>query len=263
MKNITPLSGTRRGELFEQANIPGAQFMPGCSSIAEKAAAKDHLQVWAFDRLKAQRRELVEDRGGYHQTRNLSSLWRSVMAATLSHAYSGAGRFLRKEVSAALPVFLFFLIGFLLLISLLQLAEAQFSVKIAVLSRALVGALIAAKAALLLDETPLARSLENQRRIVAVVVKTSVYVPVGVLMGYLERFLEVRHKVHGFENIMHYTVYHQADIGLFARVLGTAIVFALYFSFAEISRCMGEGALWKLFFDSPGYAERTSYSPGQ
>jgi len=38
----------------------------------------------------------------------------------------------------------------------------------AVLSRAVVEAVIAAKAALLLDETPLERRLENRRRIVAV-----------------------------------------------------------------------------------------------
>jgi len=174
-----------------------------------------------------------------------------VMAATLPHGVTHVGRFLRNEFSAALPVFLFFLAGFLLLISLIQLAVSQFSVHIAVISRAVVGAGIAAKAALLLDETPLARSLENHRRIVAVAVKTSIYVPIGVLMGYLERFLEARHRVHGFENAMHYIVYHPTHIRLFARVLGIAIVFALYFSFAETSRRMGEGQLWRLFFESP------------
>jgi hypothetical protein len=173
------------------------------------------------------------------------------MVATLSHGVTQVGRFLRKEFSAALPVFLFFLIGFLLLIWFIQLAVAQFSVKIAVIPRAVVGAGIAAKAALLLEETPLARSLENHRRIVAVAVKTSIYVPIGLLMGYLERFLEARHKVHGFENTIHYIIYHPTHIRLFARVLGIAIVFALYFSFAEISRRMGEGQLRKLFFESP------------
>jgi hypothetical protein len=168
---------------------------------------------------------------------------------------AGISRFLRREFFAAWPVFLFFLIGFLLLILLIQLSVAQFSVKIAALSRALVGALIAAKAALLLDETPLARRLENRRRIVAVAVKTSIYVPVGLFMGYLERFLEARRKVHGFENIIHYIVYHPTHIRLFARILGITIVFALYFSFTEISGRMGEGELWKLFVESPGSAK--------
>jgi len=174
------------------------------------------------------------------------------MAATLSHGVNEASRFLRKEFTAALPVFLFFLVGFLLLISLIQLAVAQFAVKIAIISRAVVGSGIAAKAALVLDELPLARGLEKHRRIVAVAVKTSIYVPIGLLLGYFERFLEARHKVHGFENTIHYIVYHPTHIQLFARVLGITIVFALYFSFVEISRRMGEGELKKLFFESPG-----------
>jgi hypothetical protein len=44
------------------------------------------------------------------------------MAATLSHGIAGVGRFLRKELVAVRPVFLFFLTGFLLLILLLKLA---------------------------------------------------------------------------------------------------------------------------------------------
>jgi hypothetical protein len=80
------------------------------------------------------------------------------MAAAVSHGFAGVGRWLRKEFVAAWPVFLFFLVGFLLLISLIKLALAEFSVEIAVVSNAVVGALLAAKAALVLDETSLARS---------------------------------------------------------------------------------------------------------
>ena len=93
------------------------------------------------------------------------------MASTLSHAFGGASRWLRREFSATRPVFLFF-IGFLLLILLLKTELAQFSIEITVLSNAVIGALLAAKAALILDETPLARSLEHYRRIVAVAIKT-------------------------------------------------------------------------------------------
>ena len=83
------------------------------------------------------------------------------MATSLPHALAGAARWLRKEFVAILPVFLFFLVGFVLLILLIKLALAQFSVEITVLSHAVIGALLAAKAALILDETPLARVLSN------------------------------------------------------------------------------------------------------
>ncbi|MBV8362315.1 MAG: hypothetical protein JO189_30925, partial [Deltaproteobacteria bacterium] len=97
------------------------------------------------------------------------------MAAILSHGIGKVSGFLRKEFVAAWPVFLFFLTGFLLLFLLIKLALANVSIEVTALSNAIVGALIAAKAALVLDETPLARALENYRRIVAVAVKTFLY----------------------------------------------------------------------------------------
>jgi hypothetical protein len=173
------------------------------------------------------------------------------MAATLSHGVAGVGRWLRKEFVAAWPVFVFFLAGFLILITLIKLALAQFSVEITALSSAVVGALLAAKAALVLDETPLARSLEHYRRIVAVAVKTLLYGVASLLMGYLERFLEALHKVHSFDGAIRYVINHASHYRLLAWALGISLVFALYFAFFEISERMGEGALWKLFFESP------------
>src|SRR5208337_1090053 len=58
--------------------------------------------------------------------------------------------------------------GFLLQLLVIKLAVAQFSIPLAALSTAAVGALLAAKAVLILDQTPLARKLERYRRIVAV-----------------------------------------------------------------------------------------------
>ena len=90
----------------------------------------------------------------------------------------------------------FFLTGFLLLILLLKLALAGFSIEITVISNAVVGALIAAKAALVLDDTTLARKLEHYRRAVAVAVKTLFYGVASLLLGYVERSLEALGKVH-------------------------------------------------------------------
>jgi hypothetical protein len=173
------------------------------------------------------------------------------MAATLSHGFAGAGRWLHKEFVAAWPVFLFFLAGFLILISLIKLALAQFSVEITVLSNAVIGALLAAKAALVLDDTPLARSLEHYRRIVAVAVKTLLYGVACGLLGYVERFLEALHKVHSFDGAIRYVIDHASHYRMLAWALGISSVFGLYFAFFEISERMGKGALWDLFFESP------------
>src|ERR1051326_7498354 len=97
------------------------------------------------------------------------------MAAASAYGVVGLGRFLRREFAAAWPVFLFFLVGFLLLVCLIKTALAGLSIQVSAVSNAVVGALIAAKAALVMDETPLARKLSRHRRIVAIAVKTLFY----------------------------------------------------------------------------------------
>jgi hypothetical protein len=173
------------------------------------------------------------------------------MAASISHRVAGAGRFLHKELVALWPVFLFFLIGFLILATLIKLVLENYSIEIVAASNALVGALFAAKAALVLDETPLARSLERYRRIVAIAAKTVFYGLATLFLGLLERFLEAMHKVHSFGGGFDYIINHGSLYRLLAWALGISLVFALYFSFVEISRRMGDGQLWKLFFESP------------
>jgi len=172
------------------------------------------------------------------------------MAASLSRGVAGVGQFLRREFTAAWPVFLFFLMGFLLLLLLVKLALVEFSVEVTALSTAFVGALLAAKAALVLNETPLARALENCRRIVAIVVKTLLYGFAFLLLGYLERILEALHKTHNFTGAMKYVVDHASHDRMLCWALGVSIVFALYFSFSEVSRHMGRGALASLFFSA-------------
>lgn len=166
-------------------------------------------------------------------------------------------RFLRKEFVAAWPVFLFFLIGFSLLILLVKLVVAKFSVEVSVISNALIGALIAAKAVLILDETPLARFLEGYRRIIAITVKTILYGAAGLSLGYLERIFEAFHRVHTSRGAFEYVIEHANHYLLLGWALGIGIIFGLYFSFFEISRRMGSGELAGLFFGPPEIAGGT------
>lgn len=171
------------------------------------------------------------------------------MAGTLSQGFSGVGRWLRKELIAIWPVFLFFLVGFLLLILLLKAALAQFSIEVRVLSNAVIGALLAAKAALVLDETPLGRGLERYRRIVEIAAKVIFYGITCLLFLYAERVLEARHKFHNWGTAFP-QAYEQLTHSILAWALGISIVFALYFTFVEVSDRMGKGELWRLFFES-------------
>ena len=166
--------------------------------------------------------------------------------------FASIGKFLRREFAAAFPVFLFFVVGFLLLLVLIKLVLANLSIQMTVLSKAVIGALLAAKAALILDETPLARRLEHYRRIVAVGVKTFFYGAITLLLGYLERFLDALRRVHGFDEAVRYMIDQANMYRMLSWVLGVSLVFALYFALFEIEKRMGVGELRKLFFDSPG-----------
>jgi hypothetical protein len=176
---------------------------------------------------------------------------KTVYMGNISRIFASVAKFLRRELVAAWPVFLFFLVGFLLLLLLIKLALANFSIEVTALSKATIGALLAAKAALILDETPLARRLEQHRRIVAVAVKTFLYGFITLLLGYMERILDALHRVHNFDAAIRYVSAHANVYRLFAWVLGISLVFAIYFALLEIDKRLGQGELRTLFFESP------------
>jgi len=161
------------------------------------------------------------------------------------------GKWLHREFVAARPVFIFFLVAFLLQLLIIKLAVAQFSVPVTALSKAFVGALLAAKAVLILDETRIGRSLEHYRKIVAVAVKTVLYGFGTLLLGYLERFLEALYKVGTFDGAVRDMVDQANVYRFFAGVLGITLIFAIYFVLSAINERMGDGALWSLFFERP------------
>ena len=171
---------------------------------------------------------------------------------------AAVGRWLYREFVAAWPVFLFFMIGFLLLLSIIKLTLATFSIEVTAFSKALVGALFAAKAVLILDEMPIARYLEQYRRILAVTVKTLIYGCITLLLGFIERTLEALHREHTFRAAGLYVLDHASMYRLFAWSLGISLVFAHYFALSEIKQSMGEGALWKLFFELPKNGDGSS-----
>ncbi len=177
---------------------------------------------------------------------------------TLLQSLSAAGKWLRREFVSVWPVFLFFFVAFLVQLLIIKLAVEQFSIPLTAFSKALVAALLAAKAVLILDETPLARKLERYRRIIAVAVKTLLYGLGTLLLGYIERFLEALHKVGSFDGAFG-DVIDQANLyRFFAWVLGISLIFAIYFTWFEINEHMGEGALWSLFFQPPNIADGSS-----
>jgi len=171
--------------------------------------------------------------------------------SSLPHGLAAGGKWLNREFNSLWHVFLFFLVAFLIQLLIIKLTVARLSIPLSAFSKAVVGALLAAKAVLILDGTPLARSLQSYRRIVAVAVKTFLYGVASLLLLSVERLLEALHKVHHLGAAVGYALEHASRYRIMAWALGISIVFALYFTFLEINKRMGEDGLRRLFFESP------------
>ncbi len=155
-------------------------------------------------------------------------------------------KWLARELNEALPIASFFFIGFVIVLLIVKLMLEQYSIETVMLSRALVGALIAAKVVLILDKTPLARSFKSYPRIIPVTAKASVYALSFILVTKAERAFDAwRHG--GLVNAQPTTI--QGNMyRLLAAALAVGIVFATYFALDEISSHVGKGVLWRLFF---------------
>ena len=169
----------------------------------------------------------------------------------MSSALSATGKWLEREFNAAWPAFLFFLAGFLIELSIIKLAVEKYSVEVTAVPTAIVAALLAAKAVLLIDETPLERTLHQYRRVIAVLVKTTLYGLGTLILGYLERIFEAWHQLGNLGDAFTGVLDNANEYRLLAWVLGISVIFAVYFALFEIGERMGKGALWSLFFEPP------------
>jgi len=164
---------------------------------------------------------------------------------------AAAGKWIRDEVAEIWPIFLFFVVGFLIQLLIVKLVLARFSIPVTALSKAVIGAFMAAKAVLILDSTPLARRLKRHRRIVAVAVKTFLYGFIALLLGCIERFLDAKRRVGTFNGAARSLMDREHLFPLLAWAIGISVVFAIYFAWLEISERVGKGVLWSLFFEPP------------
>ena len=75
------------------------------------------------------------------------------------------------------PVFVFFLIGFLRVMLIVKLSLAPYSIPVGALSRALLGAVLVAKVALILEHRRLGPSFRCASPIVAILAKACCMMP--------------------------------------------------------------------------------------
>jgi hypothetical protein len=173
------------------------------------------------------------------------------------------GRWVQREFRAARLPFLFFLAGFLLVLLIIKLSLAQYSIEMTTIGRALLGAVVAAKVVLIFDETPVGRLFATMPRIVAVIHKTLIYGLGVIALGYAERIIDAWRSIGSFGPAFDFVTQRMGIHRLMATALGISLVFGAYFTLSEISDYIGKDALRDLFLKRPAARHAPPGGPSQ
>ncbi len=166
-----------------------------------------------------------------------------------------------EEVVSTAPAFLFFLIGFLLVLVVIKLFLEQYDIGFYPLPEAVLGALFAAKAVMILDHRDYAR-LRRFPRVFAVVCKTAIYVIAVLLLAIVERTFHAYRETGSVAEGVAFLFHRINRDRFFGSMLCVAIVFAAYFVIREVERVHGKGSMYQLFFRSPARPGPSSVGAG-
>lgn len=155
---------------------------------------------------------------------------------------------LKREIKKLGSLALFFFIGFIYILVVMKLFLKEYSIDTYVFSKAVIGALFAAKAVAILDYAPWLNRFKQAPRYIDVLYKTVVYTLAVVLLGILEKLIHaVRHHEVLAEAIARSL--QPSELYRFsAFILCIAVVFFLHNIFAEIDAYLGKGKLYQFFF---------------
>ena len=155
---------------------------------------------------------------------------------------------LRREVREIGLVTLFFLICFLVFLSLKKLLLDEYDIEIHVLGTALMGALVVAKVVVVLGKTSFGSRFRSHRRFLHVVWRSLLYTAAVFAVTLAERLFDLYRKTGELGRALS-KPWTGEDLDHFlAMNLGVGLSLLIYNVFAEIDRHMGEGSLRRLFF---------------
>jgi len=168
--------------------------------------------------------------------------------STVSSSIEGGVLGLVREMA---PVVLFFFIAFLLIFVMFKLFVSQYEIEFSAFTKAAIAALILGKVVPLLDWAQSSHRFETHRRAVVIAGKTFIYGLVVIVLGIGEKiFHNAREAGSLREGISRVVANANLD-----RFLGLVLLISLtvgtFLVMQEISRAMGKGALFTLFFEPP------------
>lgn len=166
------------------------------------------------------------------------------------------------ELKSAGLATVFFLFWFGLLGLFKQLFLAEYHIEFYGFMRALVGAALMAKIVIILDNTAIGQPYPTHPRYIGILIKTMVYSVAASFATILERWFHMYREFHDVGTAWT-EVYGQRDIHHFLATLLAIMTALLFFNvFSEISRYLGHGGLFRLFF-SPRAASVSDREPSR
>ena len=161
-------------------------------------------------------------------------------------------QWLKEEAKAMAVLFLYFSFYFNIFILFKKLILAHYDISFYGFSAALLGALIAAKAVIVIEHSPLSRPFRLTAPFKKILYDTFVYTALALLFLYLEKVVELAHK-EGTFRLAFLTAGDDDDWYGFCATVGWGMLsFLVYATFAAISRHLGRGELLRFLFTTPG-----------
>jgi hypothetical protein len=158
---------------------------------------------------------------------------------------------LKHEAQKMATLFVYFAFYFTIFIVFKKLILAHYDISYYGFGAAMVGALIAAKAVLIVESSPLSRPLRSAKPYLKILYDTLLYTTLSLIFLYLERVLELVHK-EGTWRMAFLTLGKMEDWYQFLATVGWAgLSFLGYSFFAAINRHWGEGAVLKMLVTPP------------
>jgi hypothetical protein len=165
-------------------------------------------------------------------------------------------RFLVGLFREMAPVVLFFFIAFLLIFLIFKLFVSQYEIEFSAFTKAAIAALILGKVVPLLDWAQSGYRFDTHRRAVVIGCKTFIYGLVVIVLGIGEKIFHSVREADSFRGGIS-SVIANANLDRFlGLVLLISLIVGSFLVIQEISRAMGKGALFKLFFEPPQISSR-------
>jgi hypothetical protein len=153
-----------------------------------------------------------------------------------------------KELKKIAGLSLFFLIGFGYILLLMKLLLKDYSITFYIFSKAVVGALVAAKAVIIMDSTPLMRACHKSVGYIRVLYRTAIYTIAVLFLGLLEHLFHAYRETGNFSDAVIKLFEGEKFYHLLGSVLGIGLVFMIYNILRLIEQTYGKGTIQRLFF---------------